>query len=102
VLTSLREGLPRVVMGAMAAGKPVVATDIRGNRDLVIDGENGFLVPVGDVCRTAEALLRLSGDPDLAARMGKLGQEMIRPYAIEQVLAKMEQAYARVLEGKPP
>lgn len=101
VLTSLREGLPRVLMEAMAAGKPVVATDIRGNRDLVSDGENGFLVPVGDADRTAEAILKLAADQELAAIMGKVGQEMIRPYAIEQVLAEMEQVYARASEGKP-
>jgi len=100
LLTSLREGLPRAVMEAMAAGRPVVATDIRGNRDLVVDGKNGFLVPAHDVEKTTEAVRKLAADKELAARMGKAGQEMIKPYAIEQVLAEMEQVYARALKSK--
>ena len=100
LLTSLREGLPRAVMEAMAAGRPVVATDIRGNRDLIVDGENGFLVPVGDVDRLAQAVLKLAADKELAARMGKKGREMVKSYALEQVLAEMEQVYARALKGR--
>jgi len=100
LLTSLREGLPRAVMEAMASGRPVVATDIRGNKDLVVDGKNGFLVPVHDVEKTTEAVRELAADKELAARMGKAGQEMIKPYAIEQVLAEMEQVYARALKSK--
>lgn len=49
-------------MGTMAAGKPVIATDVRGSRDLVQDGVNGFLVPVGDIKATAKAIEKLSGD----------------------------------------
>jgi len=100
LLTSLREGLPRAVMEAMAAGRPVVATDIRGNRDLIADGENGFLVPVHDVEKTAEVVRKLATDRELAARMGKKGREMVKPYALEQVLAEMEQVYARALKSR--
>lgn len=67
-LTSKREGLPRCVMEAMAAGKPVVATDVRGNRDLVDDGHTGFLVRLGDVCGLAAALERLICDRSCAPR----------------------------------
>lgn len=97
LLTSLREGLPRAVMEAMAAGRPVVATDIRGNRDLIVEGENGFLVPVGDVNRTTKAVQQLVADPMFSVRLGKAGQEMIEPYAIEQVLLEMEQVYCATL-----
>ena len=98
LLTSLREGLPRAVMEAMAAGKPVVATDIRGSRDLIADGENGFLVPVGNAERTAEAVRKLAADWELRVRMGKAGREMVKVYALERVLAEMEQVYAGSLE----
>jgi len=99
LLTSFHEGLPRAVMEAMAVGKPVVATDIRGNSDLIVDGENGFLVPVHDVEKTTEAVRKLAADRELAARMGKRGREMVKPYALEQVLAEMEQVYARALKS---
>lgn len=58
-LTSKREGLPKSIMEAMAAGKPVVATDVRGNRDLVEQGTTGFLVKLGDVEGLATALEEL-------------------------------------------
>ncbi|MBT9136705.1 MAG: putative glycosyltransferase EpsD [Firmicutes bacterium] len=98
LLTSLREGLPRAVMEAMAAGKPVVATDIRGNRDLIADGENGFLVRTHDVGETVQAVRKLAADEQLRARMGRAGLEMVKVYALEQVLAEMEQVYARAFE----
>ena len=78
VLASQREGLPRVVMEAMACARPVVATDVRGSRDLVRDGENGLLVPPGRPDLLAEVLLRLLGDRELAGRMGAAG-EGVRP-----------------------
>ena len=69
VLLSKQEGLPRVVMEAMAAGLPVIATDIRGNSDLITHGRNGFLVPYGDVAATAVALQKLYKYPQLTRRI---------------------------------
>jgi len=97
-LTSKREGLPRCVMEAMAAGKPVVATDVRGNRDLVDDGHTGFLVRLGDVCGLAAALERLICDPELRASMGAAGRERIRDYSLERVLGEMSGVYSRYLK----
>lgn len=96
-LTSKREGLPRVIMEALAAGKPVVATDVRGNRDLVRHGVNGFLVPLGDPGALARHLVLLLKDPALAQEMGERGREMIRPYALENVLKEMADVYRRFL-----
>jgi glycosyltransferase involved in cell wall biosynthesis len=97
VLTSRHEGLPRVVMETMAAGRPVVATNVRGSRDLVRDGENGFLVPLDKPGRLAEAMLRLLKNPPLAKEMGAAGREMIGEYALERVLREMDDIYGRFL-----
>ncbi|HWI54747.1 MAG TPA: glycosyltransferase family 4 protein, partial [Desulfobacteria bacterium] len=70
VLPSLREGLPKALMEAMAAKKPVVASSVRGNRDLVCDGENGYLVPLGDINTTANRLLKLINNPADRQKMG--------------------------------
>ncbi|MGQ9513182.1 MAG: glycosyltransferase family 4 protein [Thermodesulfitimonas sp.] len=101
VLTSKREGLPRVILEAMAAGKPVVATDVRGNRDLVVNGETGYLVRVGDVAGTAAAVLHLLRNREDAARMGAAGRRRLEPYDLEKVVAQVAQIYRRYLAGAP-
>lgn len=78
VLPSLSEGLPRVIMEAMALGKPVVGSNVGGIPDLIKDGRNGFLFEVGNSEALAEKLRILLNDRDLAARMGKKGQEFIQ------------------------
>ena len=73
VLPSHFEGLPMSVIEAMLAGLPVVATDIRGPREQVVDGETGLLVPVRDATSLAGALRRLAEDEALRGRMGAAG-----------------------------
>lgn len=73
VLPSYREGMPRSIIEAMASGLPVVATNIRGCREEVVDGETGLLVPVRDARALATALNRLVDDPALRKRMGRAG-----------------------------
>lgn len=97
VLSSRREGLPRSLMEAMAASKPVVATNVRGSRDLVKHGKTGLLVDLGDVDGLAEALLRLIRDPELRRRMGETGRAKVQDYALDRVLGEMESIYARYL-----
>lgn len=97
-LVSKREGLPRCVMEGMAAGKPVVATNVRGNRDLVEEGRTGLLVELGDVPGLATALQRLAADPALRASMGAAGREKIQDYSLEKVLAEMANIYGRYLK----
>lgn len=102
VLPSKREGLPRSVMEAMAAGKPVVATDVRGNRDLVEHGVTGFLVKLGDVDGFIWAILRLIRDPDLREQMGQAGIERIKAYSLDRVIQEMSEIYARYLIKSGP
>jgi len=73
-LPSHFEGLPMSVIEAMLCGLPVVATDIRGPREQVVQGETGFLVPPACVPDLAAALLALASDPALRERMGKAGR----------------------------
>ena len=73
-LPSHFEGLPMSIIEAMLTGLPVVATDIRGPREQVVEGETGFLVPAASVEPLAEALGRLAGDGELRACMGAAGR----------------------------
>ena len=88
-LPSHFEGLPMSVIEAMLTGLPVVATDIRGPREQVIDGETGFLVPPMEVGPLARALARLAGDPALRARLGDAGlRQALDKYDEERVVAR--------------
>lgn len=69
-----REGVPRSLIEAAAAGLPIITTDTPGCREVVDDGVNGFLVPVGDNNALVDALRRVLEDPALAARMGAAGR----------------------------
>ncbi|BAH54047.1 glycosyltransferase [Rhodococcus opacus] len=73
-LSSVHEGLPVTVIESMAAGLPVVSTDCGSLRDVITDGEQGYLVPVGDVDALARALSDLADDPGLRARLGEQGR----------------------------
>ncbi|ADL07269.1 glycosyltransferase family 4 protein [Thermosediminibacter oceani] len=96
-LTSKREGLPKSIMEAMAAGKPVVATNVRGSRDLVEHGKTGFLVDLGDDEGLFFALKSLIENGELRKTMGKAGREKIKDYSMDRVLNEMEAIYMRYL-----
>jgi glycosyltransferase involved in cell wall biosynthesis len=96
-LPSWREGMPRSLIEAMAAGLPVVATDIRGCREEVIDGQTGLLVPPRQAAPLAEALKRLLGDADLRARMGRAGRERAVQYFDEQAVIARQMVVLRRL-----
>ena len=105
VLTSLKEGIPRAALEAMAAGLPMVGTRVTGTREVVRDGETGFLVDVGDPSALADALARLIDDPALRARMGAAGCERVRQrFSIEVILpalASVLASAARPAGGRP-
>ncbi|MBB6733058.1 glycosyltransferase family 4 protein [Cohnella zeiphila] len=94
VLLSKREGLPKAVLEAMAAGKPIVVTDVRGSRDLVASGENGFVVPVGDAAATADALGRLCADPAMRKEFGAQSLSRAERYDIERIKGLLMEAYS--------
>ena len=74
LLTSVSEGIPLTVIEAMAAGLPVVATDVGGLREVVADGTTGLLAPARDAAALAERVLRLAADAGLRRRMGLAGR----------------------------
>ncbi len=77
VLPSLFEGMPNVVMEAMSLGKPVVATDVNGVRELMVDGETGFIVPPKNHQAIYEKLSLLLSNKNLCEKMGKTGRKRI-------------------------
>ncbi len=99
-LSSLNEGTPVTLIEAMAAGKPVVSTDIGGVGDVVADGVSGFLVPSQDAAALADALLRLLALPaGERAAMGQAGRERVYPkYDVSTLTQNIEQLYASLLE----
>ena len=97
VLTSLWEGLPRVVLEAMVAGKPIVATRVDGTPEAVRDGENGLLAEPRDVDGLAERVNRLITDPALARRMGERGRERVAEFSAARILDKLETLYDDLL-----
>ena len=90
VLTSRSEGFPNAVVEAMAAARPVVATDVGGVRDAVTDGETGLLVPSDDEAALAAGIQRLRDDPAAAAAMGRgVRQAAMDRFSQEVVLIEL-------------
>lgn len=103
-LASDFEGQSNSLMEAMAAGLPVIASDIPPNRELVVDGENGFLVKVGDRVAFQQFTDRLLADPHLARRLGDAGRErMRRDFNIDAMVAAHAKLYRdSVLQPQMP
>ncbi|HOA24963.1 MAG TPA: glycosyltransferase, partial [Aggregatilineales bacterium] len=90
-LTSVYEGLPKVLIEAAASGTPVVATTMAGSRDAVLDGETGLLARMEDPADIADKLDRLLSDPALARQMGERAREHAaahydRTHTIERII----------------
>ncbi|WP_299819468.1 glycosyltransferase family 4 protein [uncultured Jannaschia sp.] len=94
VLPSFAEGVPVVLMEAMASGKPVIATRVAGVSELVEDGISGYLVPPGDVETLTARLLDLANDPDCWAEMGRAGREkVVRDFDIRREAARLARLF---------
>ncbi len=94
VLPSYREGVPRVAMEAAAAGRPVVAYDVRGVRE-VVDPATGLLVPRGDTTALAATVKGLLEDPERRAALGRVCQaRVLERFSEDDVIARLRGVYA--------
>ncbi|MDA2921968.1 glycosyltransferase family 4 protein [Patescibacteria group bacterium AH-259-L07] len=99
--TYFHEGMPRSILEAMASGKPVVATNIRGCREEVVDGITGLLVPIKDPKALSRAIIKILSDPDLAHTMGQAGRKRIeKEFDEKKVLEKELKIYQQLINEK--
>ncbi|MEW6267175.1 MAG: glycosyltransferase family 4 protein [Thermodesulfobacteriota bacterium] len=95
-----REGVPKVLLEGAASGRPIVAADAAGIREIVRPGENGLLVPARDVPGLAAALRQLIENPDLRRTLGRRGREIVEAeFTIEQVAAQTLDLYREILRA---
>jgi glycosyltransferase EpsD len=97
VSSSRQEGLPLNILEAMATGLPVVATDCRGNRDLVANEENGYIIPLNDYESFAEAIIKIYQSNDLRERFCNKSTELVKKYSLNNVRSEMEEIYSNYL-----
>ncbi|MCE2509640.1 MAG: glycosyltransferase [Alphaproteobacteria bacterium] len=101
ILCSDQEGFSNSILEGMAAGLPMVVTDVGGNTEAVIDGETGFVVPPQDPKCLAEAILKLVKDPALRQRMGEAGRRRIEErFSIDACARAYERFYTGLVEHK--
>ena len=101
VLSSLKEGFGMAILEAMAAGKPVVATDAGGNTEVMVDGQTGFIVPKKDSSSLALRILTLIENPRMAAVMGQKGYERVcQKFSMGKMVNETAKLYLELLEKK--
>jgi glycosyltransferase involved in cell wall biosynthesis len=101
VLASLFEGMPNVVMEAMAMGKPVVATDVNGARELMVDGVTGLIVPPADPQAMADAIGMLADRKDLREQFGRAGHERVcSTFSMQRMLDDLEAFLQRTISAR--
>ena len=99
VLPSLNEGMGRVLVEAMAAGKPVVASRVGGILDLIKEGQNGFLAEPGDEKGLGFAIKKLLDDKKMRDEMGKKGRETAHDFSVEKMVEKIDDLYESLLHS---
>ena len=92
------EGLSLAVLEAMAAGLPIVATNISGNRDIIQDGQNGFLIPPADPTQLAKGVLRLLSSDELRMRMGAKAKRVVKQYEWREIARQYLAVYYEARE----
>ncbi|MEZ5853630.1 MAG: glycosyltransferase [Hyphomicrobiaceae bacterium] len=101
ILASHEEGFSNAVIEAMAAGLPLIVTDVGGNGEAVIDGQHGLVVPARNPERLGEAIVRLFGDGDLRQQMGSAAGERARTtFSMDACVDRYEATYRGLLAGK--
>jgi len=97
VLPSYREGLPKSLIESAAIGRPIITTNAPGCREVVKEGENGFLVPARDAKKLAAAIKKLTNNPKLLITMGKKSRLMAeQEFSIQKVISKTLALYSKI------
>lgn len=96
IMPSYREGLSKSMMEAMSIGLPIIASKIRGNVDLVTDGENGFLCDTEDNASYQEKIVKLANDKNLQEKFSKANKEKIKKYSIQKVIEQLDKVYENI------
>jgi glycosyltransferase involved in cell wall biosynthesis len=100
LLSSVREGMPLVVIEAMACALPVVSTNVGGIRNIVKDGNTGFLVPPGDASAMANRIRTLMANATLREQFGRSARDFFeRNLSVEQMVGQYESVYREVVQG---
>lgn len=99
LFSTLQEGLPRSMMEAMASGLPCVASEIRGNVDLIENGKNGYLCPATDDSAFSKAIENLANSPELRLKISKENLEKIKQYDVSVVEKEIKEIYEEVLKA---
>lgn len=95
------EGISNVIMEYMALEKPVIATDAAGNREIVKDGENGFLIPFGDENTLALRIREIVDRPDIGSAFGRAGRALVeQQFGIEQMVQKHVELFRRLASAE--
>lgn len=97
VMSSHYEGFPMVMIEAMACGLPAVCFDFKcGPRDIIVEGENGLIVPDGDIEALAEAMVRLMKDDELRKRLGENAKKVVEKYSEDRVMGLWVNLYEEI------
>jgi len=97
ISASHREGLPVNIMEAMYAGLPIIVSNSRGNRDLVVDGQNGYVVPADDHDSYIARIEELYSNKSKRQSLGKASKKMVEPYLMPKIMDQMIEIYKKVL-----
>ena len=100
ILSSVREGFPNVILEAMASSLPVVATDVGGVKELMIDNQTGFIVPPAKPSLLYENVSKLIKDKELRHKMGNAGFEQVKQFSIEKMARETEDLYQELTKLK--
>lgn len=100
VFPSLMEGLPSVLLEAMASGMPVITAETCGMPDMVQDGFNGLLVPPADAAALEDAIARLAESEELRERLGRAAQESMKRYEWSSAAHKLEDLFVKVVRAE--
>ena len=101
LLSSHQEGFSNTILEAMAAGLPMIVTNVGGNAEAVVDGETGLVVPARDPHALAEAIVLIARDPNLRRRYGAAGRKRVESmFSLDACVAKYEALYRGLLQGK--